>query len=171
MFAGTHCLANTQGDRLKLFHAWDNLPAWLRALTDPVGLIPPRATKTGLSPNPTTQYINQLFVSVRHEPTTSSPYAALSNLPESQLHSFPDDLPTSHLVSHILILQYSWKKRHPTGVLLGTVWNTSTHGARVCACDKDESVTARKQAIEKQQVEGWIVAEHNSEFWTLICTA
>lgn len=30
VFAGTHCLANTHGDRLKLFHAWDNLPAWLR---------------------------------------------------------------------------------------------------------------------------------------------
>lgn len=83
------------GDRPKLFHAWDNLPAWLRALTDPVGLIPPWATKTGLSTDPKTQCqstsmpkcMNHLFVSVCHKPTTCSPYASLSLLPESQPRS------------------------------------------------------------------------------------
>lgn len=95
------------GDRLKLFHAWDNLPAWLRALTDPVGLIPPRATKTGLSPYPTTQCQSAWITYLYHYGTTCSPYAALSSFPESHLHSFPNDLPTAHLVSQIPIFQYS----------------------------------------------------------------
>lgn len=149
------------GDRLKLFH----LPAWLRALTDPVGLIPPWATKTGLSTDPTTQCqsasmpkcMNHLFVSVCHKPTTCSPYASLSLLPSSPSSTpFRNDSPTVHLVLSNTDHRVLTKERNPTGVLLGTVQNTCTHEGVCVLVISNGNVTLKKET-EKQKVVGWIV--------------
>lgn len=48
------------------------------------------------------------------------------------------------------------------------VQNKSTRGASVCACDKDRECDSEKTSEkEKEEVEGWRVAEHNARFESL----
>lgn len=123
----------------------------LTALTDPVGLIPPRATKKKknrafpASNNTKPKRMNHLFVTVCHGPTTCSPYAALSPLPESQLHSSPNDVrPRTWLAKY-------WSpsihgRKTPDGGFTGYSLKTPELAGRVCApvirdwgCDSEKT--------------------------------
>lgn len=108
VFAGIHCLANTQGIdwSFSMLEITYGSEPW----QTPVGLILPPATKTGLSLYPTTQcqsaWITYLYQYAMNQPLAHHMLLCLSSLSPSAT-SFSDDLPTAHLVSQILIFQYS----------------------------------------------------------------
>lgn len=144
---GWHTLSHERtGDRLKLFHAWDNLPARLRALTEPVRL------------NSSTCHKNRAFSTSNNNNAKVLTYLYQCATDQPSAHHMVHCPSSLNLSSTPLLMMYrlcTWfvecwsfnihKRKTPNGGFTGCLSRTPALMGHVCASViRNENVIAGK---------------------------